>query len=272
MLLVEEAAGLAAPYGLLFGVLVGVVAIVPAEIGLFIWRARLSADSAITIGQRTTAVFAMIMAGIFSALTTSSFFSYFLPQLFPSNYLAIAPAMNVGAIVGSWIVFIMSIVFYSIFSRYTQQNLSQAKARQSIFDARMVILRSAGEAIRAEAENIVNDMNARGVFRQDAQDLILASLGMAPERLHTNLIGRGGGGDVDEIPFTATTPFPDAVTVVDPQQTAGSRTVVVEATDRQAAIERMRELGYYADGDSPESVTRVPPRQEDVTPLGDGFR
>ncbi len=183
MLLVDDAAGLPDPYGLLFGLLVGVVAIVPAELALVIWRARLAADDTITRAQRVTAVIAMLAAGMFSALTTSSFFSYFLPQLFPSSYMAIAPALNVGAIVGSWVVFILAIVAYSIGSRQTQQNLSQAKAYQAIFDARMTVLTSSAEAIRIEAENMVNEMDKAGIFRQDAQSLILASLGMDDGRL-----------------------------------------------------------------------------------------
>jgi hypothetical protein len=183
MLLVDDAAGLPPPYGMLFGLLVGFVAIVPAELALVIWRARLASDGAITTGQRATAVAAMILAGIFSALTTSSFFSYFLPQLFATSYLAVAPALNVGAIVGAWIVFIMAIVSYAVFSRQTQQNLAQARAFQSVFDARMVVLRSAAEAIHIEAENLVSELNDRGVFREDAQNLILASLGMEANRL-----------------------------------------------------------------------------------------
>ncbi len=183
MLLVDDAAGLPDPYGLMFGLLVGVVAIVPAELALVIWRARLAADDTITRAQRVTAVIAMLAAGMFSALTTSSFFSYFLPQLFPQSYMAIAPALNVGAIVGSWIVFILAIVAYSIGSRQTQQNLSQAKAHQAVFDARMTVLKSAAEAIRIEAEAMVKQMDDAGVFKQDAQNLILASLGMDNGRL-----------------------------------------------------------------------------------------
>lgn len=183
MLLVDDAAGLPSPYGLLFGLLVGFVAIVPAELALVIWRARLAADDTITTAQRVTAVVAMIAAGMFSALTTSSFFSYFLPQLFPLSYMAVAPALNVGAIVGSWVVFILAIVAYSIGSRQTQQNLSQAKAHQAVFDARMTVLKSAAEAIRIEAENMVKQMDDAGVFRHDAQNLILASLGMDDGRL-----------------------------------------------------------------------------------------
>lgn len=183
MLLVDDAAGLPDPYGLLFGLLVGVVAIVPAELALVIWRARLASDDTITRAQRVTAVIAMLAAGVFSALTTSSFFSYFLPQLFPSSYMAIAPALNVGAIVGSWVVFILAIVAYSIGSRQTQQNLSQAKAHQAVFDARMTVLKSAAEAIRIEAEAMVKQMDDAGVFKQDAQNLILASLGMDNGRL-----------------------------------------------------------------------------------------
>lgn len=183
MLLVDAAAGLPSPYGLIFGLLVGVVAVVPAELALVIWRARLASDDAITKAQRITAVIAMIAAGVFSALTTSSFFSYFLPQLFPPSYMAIAPALNVGAIVGSWVVFILAIVAYSVGSRQTQQNLSQAKAYQAVFDARMTVLTSAAEAIRIEAENMVNQMDQAGVFRDDAQNLILASLGMDNGRL-----------------------------------------------------------------------------------------
>lgn len=183
MLLVDDAAGLPSPYGLLFGLLVGVVAIVPAELALVIWRARLAADDTITTAQRVTAVVAMLAAGMFSALTTSSFFSYFLPQLFPLSYMAVAPALNVGAIVGSWVVFILAIVAYSIGSRQTQQNLSQAKAHQAVFDARMTVLKSAAEAIRIEAEAMVKQMDDAGVFRDDAQNLILASLGMDDGRL-----------------------------------------------------------------------------------------
>lgn len=183
MLLVNDAAGLPSPYGYLFGLLVGVVAIVPAELALVIWRARLAADDTITKEQRVTAVIAMILAGVFSALTTSSFFSYFLPQLFPPSYMAIAPALNVGAIVGAWVVFILAIVAYSVGSRQTQQNLSQAKAHQAVFDARMTVLKSAAEAIRIEAESMVDQMDQAGVFRLDAQNLILASLGMEDGRL-----------------------------------------------------------------------------------------
>ena len=183
MLLVDAAAGLPSPYGLLFGLLVGIVAIVPAELALVIWRARLASDDTITTAQRVTAVVAMLAAGVFSALTTSSFFSYFLPQLFPASYMAIAPALNVGAIVGSWVVFILAIVAYSIGSRQTQQNLSQAKAFQAVFDARMVVLKSAAEAIHIEAENMVTEMDNHGVFKEDARQLILASLGMDNGRL-----------------------------------------------------------------------------------------
>jgi len=205
MLLVDEAAGLPDPWGLLFGLLVGVVAIVPAELALVIWRARLAADGAITTGQRVTAVVAMILAGVFSALTTSSFFSYFLPQLFAESYLTVAPALNVGAIVGSWIVFIMAIVAYSVFSRQTQQNLSQARAFQSVFDARMVVLRSAAEAIHLEAERMVTDMNDRGVFRADAQQLILMSLGMDDNRLALPDPAKGAPAAVPTVAMAAET-------------------------------------------------------------------
>jgi fluoride ion exporter CrcB/FEX len=183
MLLVDEATTLPDPYGLLFGFLVGIVAIVPAELALIVWRERLAGDAKITSGQRATAVTALFLAGIFSALTTSSFFSYFLPQLFSPNYIAIAPALNVAAIVGSWIVFIMAIVFYSITSRETKQNLSQAKAQQSMFDARISVLKAAAEAIRTDAEATINVMEQGGVFSQDARRLIIASLGMDEERL-----------------------------------------------------------------------------------------
>lgn len=183
MLLVDEAIGLPDPYGYLFGFLVGIVAIVPAELALFIWRSRLDSDATITTGQRTTAVVAVILAGIFSALTTSSFFSYSLPQLFPESYLVIAPTLNVGAIVGSWIVFLMAIVAYAVFSRQTQQNLSQAKANQSVFDARMEVIRSAGEAIRIEAANLIERMDENNIFAEDARRLIITALGMENERI-----------------------------------------------------------------------------------------
>ena len=183
MLLVNEAAGLPDPYGLLFGSLVGLVAIVPAELALIVWRERLAGDGDITGGQRATAVTALFLAGIFAALTTSSFFSYFLPQLFSPNYIAIAPALNVAAIVGSWVVFIMAIVMYSITSRETRQNLAQAKAGQSMFDARISVLKAAAEAIRTDAENTIDAMEKGGVFSEDARRLIIASLGMDDNRL-----------------------------------------------------------------------------------------
>jgi hypothetical protein len=183
MLLVDDAMTLPDPYGLLFGLLVGIVAIVPAELALIVWRERLAGDAAITSGQRATAVTALFLAGIFAALTTSSFFSYFLPQLFSPSYIAIAPALNVGAIVGSWVVFIMAIVFYSITSRETKQNLSQAKAEQSMFDARISVLKAAAEAIRTDAENTINAMEQNGIFERDARRLIIASLGMDDDGL-----------------------------------------------------------------------------------------
>jgi hypothetical protein len=182
-LLVNDAAGLPDPYGVLLGLLVGIVAIVPAELALIVWRERLAGERNITGGQRATAVTALFLAGIFAALTTSSFFSYFLPQLFTPGYIAAAPMLNVLAIVGSWIVFIMAIVFYSITSRDTTQNISQAKAFQAMFDARMSVLKSAAEAIRTDAENTINAMEKGGVFERDARQLIIASLGMEDNRL-----------------------------------------------------------------------------------------
>lgn len=191
MLLVDDAAGLPSPYGLLFGLLVGIVAIVPAEIALVIWKTRLSNDAAITKEQRWTAVIAMVLAGIFSALTTSSFFSYFLPQLFPASYQAIAPSLNVSGIVGSWVVFLLAIVAYGIFSRQTQQNIKQADANQKVFDARMTVLKSAAEAINTAADNLVNDLEKKGVFAEDAWNLIMASLGMEDNRVER--LGDGMG-------------------------------------------------------------------------------
>ena len=176
-MLTEEATGLSDPWGYLLGILVGVVAIIPAELGLVIWRERLAGERQITGFQRVTAVVAMLLAGIFSALTTSSFFSYTLPQLFPASYLAIAPTLNVGAIVGAWIVFILAIVFYSISSRDTQQNLASAAAFQAMFDARVSVLRSSAEAVRAGAQSTVTAMEQMGVFEQDARRLIVGSLG-----------------------------------------------------------------------------------------------
>lgn len=183
MLIVEEATGLPSPYGYLLGLLVGIVAVMPAEMALTVWRSRLNSDHLITGGQRNTAVIAIILAGLFSAATTSSFFSYFLPHLFPPSFLAIAPSINVGAIVGSWITFLLAVVAYDVFSRQTQQNLAQAKANQGIFDARMDVLRSAGEAIREEAEKLINDMDEGGIFGEDALRLILNALGMGSDRL-----------------------------------------------------------------------------------------
>lgn len=207
MLLVDAAVGLPDPYGLLFGLLVGTVAIVPAEMALIIWQIRLRSDGAITGGQRMVAVTGMIMAGIFSALTTSSFFSYFLPQLFPASYTAIAPSLNVAAIVGSWIVFILATVAYVIFSRQTRQNLAEASAYQAVFDARMTVLRSAGEAIRLEADAMVNRMDADGVFAHDARNLILSSLGMDE-------------GRVDVLPASTASPAPSPAAPAPPPSPA----------------------------------------------------
>lgn len=189
VLLTEEATTLPHPYGYLFGILVGVVAVIPAELAVLIWNSRLESETNITDGQKNTAVTAIVLAGIFSAMTTSSFFSYFLPQLFPPAYLTIAPALNVGAIVGSWIVFLLAIVLYNINSRTTKQNLAKAKASQDIFDARMAILQAAGEAIRAESDKWINQMDDSGVFEQDAQRLIAATLGMNADRVqHPRII------------------------------------------------------------------------------------
>ena len=76
----------------------------------------------------------MIAAGVFSSLTTSSFFFTFCPSSSPS-YMAVAPALNVGAIVGAGWYLSLAIVAYSVGSRQNQQNLSQAKAHQAVFDA-----------------------------------------------------------------------------------------------------------------------------------------
>ena len=161
MLLVEEAVDLPSPYSYMMGLLVGVVAIIPAEIALIVWRERLAGDVDITDWQKTTAIFGQVMAGIFSALTTSSFFSYFLPSLFPAAYMAIAPALNVGAIVGSWIVFIMAIVVYDINSRQTMQNLAQANANQKVLDARLDIIKGAAQAIKEGADSVIKDMSGK---------------------------------------------------------------------------------------------------------------
>ena len=182
-LLTQEAAGLADPWGYILGLLVGLVAIIPAELGLVIWRERLAGERQITGSQRLTAVVAMLLAGVFSALTTSSFFSYSLPQLFPASYLAIAPTLNVGAIVGAWIVFIMAVVFYSISSRETQQNLASAAAFQAMFDARVSVLRSSAEAVRAGSEATVTAMEQSGIFDRDVKRLIIGSLGYDDQAL-----------------------------------------------------------------------------------------
>lgn len=183
MLLVEGAVYLPSPWGLIFGLLVGTVAIIPAEMALFVWEIRLRSDRSITDGQRRVSVVAMVLAGVFSALTTSSFFSYFLPGLFPQSYMALAPTLNVGAIVGSWIVFIMSVVAYGINSRETKQNIAEARAHQSIFDARMTILSSGAEAIRIEADGLVEEMHQAGFFRRDATALITSHLGLDAARV-----------------------------------------------------------------------------------------
>lgn len=190
MLLVENAVVLPSPWGLIFGLIVGFVAIIPAEMALFVWEIRLRSDRSITTGQRTVAVTAMVLAGFFSALTTSSFFSYFLPQLFPQSYMALAPTLNVGAIVGSWVVFIMSVVAYGINSRETKQNIAEAKAMQSIFDARMSILKSGAEAIRQEADGIIEGMHQEGFFRRDATQLITQNLGLDAGRVE-NTVANG---------------------------------------------------------------------------------
>jgi fluoride ion exporter CrcB/FEX len=182
-LLTEESAGLIDPWGYILGGLVGLVAVIPAELGLVIWRERLAGERHISSQQRWTAVVAMLLAGIFSALTTSSFFSYSLPQLFPPSYLAIAPTLNVGAIVGAWIVFIMAVVFYSISSRDTQQNLASAAAFQAMFEARIAVLRSSAEAVRTGAENTITAMEQGGIFDRDARRLITGSLGIEQNRL-----------------------------------------------------------------------------------------
>lgn len=182
MLLTQAAVGLPTPFNWIFGLLVGVVAIVPAEMAMLIWLARIGNEIAITKSQQKIARAAVFMAGVFSALTTSSFFSYFLPQLFPAGYLAIAPTLNVTAIIGSWIVFIMANVLWGMYSRQTKQNLAEAEAHQKIFDARFSVLKAAGEAIRVEADKLVKLMDEENVFSEDARQLILSSLGMDEDR------------------------------------------------------------------------------------------
>jgi hypothetical protein len=181
-LLVYEAVAIPG-YGLGLGILVGVVAVIPAELALLIWRERLAGERTITGLQRATAVSALLLAGIFSALTTASFFSYFLPQLFPAAYISVAPSLNVAAIVGSWIVFIMAISIYSISSRQTKQNLEEAKVLQKLFDARMGVLRGFGQAMVDKTQETVNDMERRGVFQRDALQLIGRALDMENSRL-----------------------------------------------------------------------------------------
>jgi hypothetical protein len=243
MLLVDDAMTLPDPYGLLFGFLVGIVAIVPAELALIVWRERLAGDAAITSGQRATAVAALFLAGIFAALTTASFFSYFLPQLFPPNYIAIAPALNVGAIVGSWIVFLMAIVFYSITSRETKQNLAQAKAQQSMFDARISVLKAAAEAIRTDAEATITAMERGGVFERDARRLIVASLGMEDDRL-------------DALPEPATK---TAVYDYDVEETYEDLDSLVEALVSERLRERERErLSAVRNGQAGANFTQRP--------------
>lgn len=186
MLLVEEVIDLPSPYSYMMGVLVGIVAIIPAEIALIVWRERLAGDVDITDWQKTAAVFGQVMAGLFSALTTSSFFSYFLPNLFPAAYMAIAPALNVGAIVGSWIVFIMTIVVYDINSRQTKQNLAQADANQKVLDARLDVLKGAAQAIKEGAEGVISNMEDSGLFVEDAMNLIGDALGKNRDQIDSS--------------------------------------------------------------------------------------
>jgi hypothetical protein len=51
----------------------------------------------------------------------------------------------------------------------------------------------------------------------------------------------------------------------------GQRTVVVEADSQEAAIERLRELGYYDQNATPDSVRRIN-TTEDIAQPGNGFR
>ena len=212
MLLTQAAVNLPTPFDWIFGLLVGVVAIVPAEMAMLIWLARIGNEAAITKAQQNVARAAVFLAGVFSALTTSSFFSYFLPQLFPAGYLAIAPTLNVAAIIGSWIVFIMSNVLWGMFSRQTRQNLSEAEAHQKIFDARFSVLKAAGEAIRIEADKMIHAMDEENVFEDDARQLILAALGMDENRITRPAIEQRRPTKpepVEEIPITASQPVPN---------------------------------------------------------------
>jgi hypothetical protein len=182
-LLVEEAAGLAAPYGYILGAVVGFVAVIPAEMAMIVWRERLANDRGITPFQRWTAVFSMIFAGIFSALTTSSFFSYFLPQLFPASYIEIAPTLNVVAIVGAWIAFIMGVAFYSIGSHKTKQNVKEGQALNDIHEAQMDSLRAYAQAIRLASQGTMDTLNEGGFFTLDGLRLIANTTHVDPRRL-----------------------------------------------------------------------------------------
>ena len=181
--LVGEVIGIASPWNWLVGVFVGVVAIVPAELGLVIWRTFLKGDPDITDVQRWTAITAMIFAGVFSALTTSSFFSYFLPGLFTAWYLDIAPTLNIAAIVGSWIVFILATVAWNVSSQQTKQNLESAKANNALFMSQIDLIKAYVQAVREDSGALIGQMDEGNAFWGDAQKWAEANLGLSDGRV-----------------------------------------------------------------------------------------
>lgn len=167
-----------APFNYVLAVFVGIVSIVPAELAIYIWRARLQGDVNITGAQRAIAAVCMVLAGISAAVTTMSFFGWALASLFPAFWLDAQPVANLGAILGAWLVFILGSIGYDTTSVTTRLNLQMANAMNRIHRTRANLIKSAAQAIGNETDTLVSDMDAAHLFAIDAQAMIADLLGL----------------------------------------------------------------------------------------------
>jgi hypothetical protein len=175
--------GIPSPWSWAVGVFVGLMSVVPAELAMSIWMARLQGDLSITSNQKWVAIICLVLAGIAAAVTTTSFFAWALGGLFPSVWVDdVQPYANLGAILGAWVVFIIGIIGYHIAAINTQQNLEEAEAHNLLRQTQFDIIKAWAMATANEADNLVANMDNKRLFANDAMKMINAFMGDNDER------------------------------------------------------------------------------------------
>jgi hypothetical protein len=182
-------------YGL--GALLGVAAVVPGELALFVWRVKLQSDPDINGLQIGIAWFAGLAGAISAAVSTVSFFAYVLSGLMPAWYdPAVANGVNIVNVAASWAVFGISMFVYAGASSRAAQNRERARAAGLIKAGQNKMMIGIAGGIQDQIIQTVAAMAERGAFSPDAVNMIAGEMGLDGDRLAAvkRLAGGNNGG------------------------------------------------------------------------------